>query len=472
MLKTIENIGSSEKGLQKKTIPLVGFSEETANSFGEIVIPTYAGGINNQGIEASTEQIKAVLQLESPEKPKDVQRLAGKVAALSRFISRSSDKCGLFYNILRKSQRFEWTAEHEKAFRELKHYLSTPPFLSKPEHGKPLFLYLAVTEVAVSAVLVREQNKEQRIRSLDTRNVASSRVGSQRPAARESKMIAYMKVAKELKQKFRDYKLKQVLRDHNVEADDLATLRENFKPTELASIPTVHVLESSIQKVEEADKGELEDQQDGATVLSSTDDQSADQDWYTSYLDWLRHGKLPYDKKEIRGFKKKASRFTLINNVLFRKSLAGPYLRCLDKQKAYTVLHALHSGECGNHAGCRSLSKKSLGQGYFWPTMRADSTEYARKCDACQRFGIPSEIICVNGSQFLSNDTEGYCARWNISLKKSPPRTPKSNEQAESSNKIIMENLRRRLQELGGKRVDELPLVLWSDRTTPKTATC
>ncbi|XP_074310469.1 uncharacterized protein LOC141646491 [Silene latifolia] len=68
----------------------------------------------------------------------------------------------LFYDILRKSQKFEWTADHEQAFRDLKHYLSNPPLLSKPEPGEPLFLYLAVTEVAVSAVLVREQDKEQK----------------------------------------------------------------------------------------------------------------------------------------------------------------------------------------------------------------------------------------------------------------------------------------------------------------------
>ncbi|XP_074283437.1 uncharacterized protein LOC141607985 [Silene latifolia] len=48
MLKTIENMGFSEKDLQKKTISLVGFSGETANSLGEIVIPTYAGGVNKQ----------------------------------------------------------------------------------------------------------------------------------------------------------------------------------------------------------------------------------------------------------------------------------------------------------------------------------------------------------------------------------------------------------------------------------------
>ncbi|XP_074271679.1 uncharacterized protein LOC141595615 [Silene latifolia] len=46
MLKTIENMGFSEKDLQKKIIPLVGFSGQTTNSLGEIVIPTYVGGVN------------------------------------------------------------------------------------------------------------------------------------------------------------------------------------------------------------------------------------------------------------------------------------------------------------------------------------------------------------------------------------------------------------------------------------------
>ncbi|XP_074300464.1 uncharacterized protein LOC141631735 [Silene latifolia] len=41
-------MGFSKKDLQKKTIPLVGFSGETANSLGEIVIATYAGGINKR----------------------------------------------------------------------------------------------------------------------------------------------------------------------------------------------------------------------------------------------------------------------------------------------------------------------------------------------------------------------------------------------------------------------------------------
>ncbi|XP_074305173.1 uncharacterized protein LOC141640186 [Silene latifolia] len=122
--------------------------------------------------------------------------------------------------------------------------------------------------------------------------------------ARDSKMIAYLKVAKELKQKFKDFKLKQVPRDQNVEADALATLGATFKPTELANIPIAHMLDPSIQKAEEIDKGELKDQQDvenGAAIMLNADDQSIDPDWRTPYLDWLKDGKLPADKKRGKG---------------------------------------------------------------------------------------------------------------------------------------------------------------------------
>ena len=45
---------------------------------------------------------------------------------------------------------------------ELKQYLSSPPILSSPLPEKDLFMYLVVSEVAVSLVLFREENKKQR----------------------------------------------------------------------------------------------------------------------------------------------------------------------------------------------------------------------------------------------------------------------------------------------------------------------
>ena len=87
------------------------------------------------------------------------------------------------------------------------------------------------------------------------------------------------------------------------------------------------------------------------------------------------------------------------------------------------------------------------------------------------RFGIPSEIICDNGSQFISKKTVDYCSRWGIKLITATPVHPQANGQAESSNKIIINNLKRRLEDKKGRWAEELPLVLWADRTTPKVAT-
>ena len=47
-------------------------------------------------------------------------------------------------------------------FEELKAYLSSPPLLSPSQPGEELFLYLAVSPAAVSATLVREEEKAQK----------------------------------------------------------------------------------------------------------------------------------------------------------------------------------------------------------------------------------------------------------------------------------------------------------------------
>ena len=48
---------------------------------------------------------------------------------------------------------------------------------------------------------------------------------------------------------------------------------------------------------------------------------------------------------------------------------------------------------------------------------------------------------------------------------------PQANGQAESSNKIIINNLKKKLGSKKGKWAEELPFVLWADRTTSKNAT-
>ena len=79
-----------------------------------------------------------------------------KIAALNRFVSKATDKCLPFFRTLRKS--FEWTDECQKAFEDLKKYLSSLPLLSPSKPGEALYLYLAILQVVVNTALVREED--------------------------------------------------------------------------------------------------------------------------------------------------------------------------------------------------------------------------------------------------------------------------------------------------------------------------
>ena len=82
--------------------------------------------VTKRGIEANPDQIRSIQNIQSPKTIKDIQRLNGRIAALSRFISKSSDRCHLFFSTLRKTKDFVWTEECEEALRQLKSYLTSP----------------------------------------------------------------------------------------------------------------------------------------------------------------------------------------------------------------------------------------------------------------------------------------------------------------------------------------------------------
>ncbi|RDY05099.1 Retrovirus-related Pol polyprotein, partial [Mucuna pruriens] len=118
--------------------------------------------LTERGIEANPDKCRAVINMRSPQNMKEVQQLMGKIVALSRFISRTFDVAAPVLGTLKKGRNFTWSLECEEAFLRLKAMLATPPILVRPEIGRPLHLYLSVTEAAVSSVLIQETEKEQR----------------------------------------------------------------------------------------------------------------------------------------------------------------------------------------------------------------------------------------------------------------------------------------------------------------------
>jgi hypothetical protein len=116
--------------------------------------------VSHRGIEVNPEKIDAILQMKKPRCVRDVQKLAGCVAAVSRFVSRLGEKALPLYRLLRKADKFVWTEEADAAFEELKRVLSSAPVLAAPRSREPMLLYIAATNRVVSAVVAVERPEE------------------------------------------------------------------------------------------------------------------------------------------------------------------------------------------------------------------------------------------------------------------------------------------------------------------------
>jgi hypothetical protein len=63
-----------------------------------------------------------------------------------------------------------------------------------------------------------------------------------------------------------------------------------------------------------------------------------------------------------------------------------PLLKCLGPEASNRVMQEIHEGICSNHIGPRTLAQKVFRQGYWWPTVLADSEKYVLSCTRCQEF--------------------------------------------------------------------------------------
>ena len=115
--------------------------------------------VSNRGIEANPKKIKANMSLAKPVCINDVQRLAGCIAALSRFISRLGEKAIPLYQMMKKTDNFVWSDATNAAFEDLKKQLAEPPVLAAPIDKEPLLLYVASNTRAVSVAIVVERKE-------------------------------------------------------------------------------------------------------------------------------------------------------------------------------------------------------------------------------------------------------------------------------------------------------------------------
>jgi hypothetical protein len=134
--------------------------------------------VSKQGIQANPQKIDALRRMQPPSNRKEVQRLTGRIASLNWFISKIAERSLPFFKVHHANSVFQWGAEQQQSFEDLKNYMEEVAVMSKPSPKAELLLCITATDTVVSAVLVKERMEADTFRQFPIYYVSEAMSGS------------------------------------------------------------------------------------------------------------------------------------------------------------------------------------------------------------------------------------------------------------------------------------------------------
>jgi ribonuclease HI len=106
-------------------------------------------------------------------------------------------------------------------------------------------------------------------------------------------------------------------------------------------------------------------------------------DWRRPIVEYLQDP----SRRTDRAVRRIAFKYVLIDDNLYRRTVDGILLKCLDEDQARVAMGEVHEGICGTHQSAHKMKWLLRRAGFYWPTMINDCFRYYKGCEACQKFG-------------------------------------------------------------------------------------
>ena len=148
--------------------------------------------------------------------------------------------------------------------------------------------------------------------------------------AKEERMQKYLELTKHLAQEFDKLEFVQIPRGQNMAADEITKMASSEEGSASMELNIEVQKRPSIKEVP-------------TFVIQSTNS------WITPIISFLQDRRLPQDVEEAKKIKKRAARFTILNDTLYKRGFSTPYLKCVDEDEdeAKYILEEIHEGVCG-----------------------------------------------------------------------------------------------------------------------------
>ncbi|XP_071933220.1 uncharacterized protein [Coffea arabica] len=475
-------------------------------------VPGYL--VSRRGINANSDKVKAIQDMSPPRNFREVQRLNRRLAALNRFLSQSAEKALPFFKVVKKADQFAWTEECQAAFDKLKQYLHHLPTLASPRPEEklralrgPKTRYTQVEKLVLGLVHATRWLKpyflahpisvrtDQPIRQILVRPEASGHL---------------TKWAVELGEYDLSYEPRTAIKAQ-VLADFLAdlTFTEGREPTSaIAEVSTPHLwtlyvdsngdgsgagllledphgevcsyalrfdflatnneveyeaLIAGLQLARTLGAQRIHVRSDSqlvvCQVLSEYEAKDETMQRYLSKVHQLTSYFKSFEIQRIpRSQNRRADALSRLASTSFSDLNKTVLVEVLNEPEYMEeVAYPVHPGDTWMNPFILFLSQGILPRG---PSRCKKDTK-----QSC------SVIISDNGRQFAENPFRIWCENLGIKQHFTFVGHPQANGQAENFNRTLLHGLRTRLHRAGSSWVEELPSVLWSYRTMPRSAT-
>lgn len=189
-------------------------------------------------------------------------------------------------------------------------------------------------------------------------------------------MIPYNELVDELLSHFKDFQIENIPRNSNRLADTMASAA-SLTPIEVEGKETTF----TIKNLETSAIAKENSKMVGVAQIVGYEVSP----WYQHIYKYLKDNIIDtkLDRKEQVRMKILATRYVIIEDVLYKRSFNGILLRCLLNEDVDIALEHAHGGACGGHFNGRLVFSKLIRMSYWWPTMEHDCHEHVKKCEQC-----------------------------------------------------------------------------------------
>ena len=166
-------------------------------------------------------------------------------------------------------------------------------------------------------------------------------------------MAAYRREVDAIAGHFQGYQVEHIDRRKNEAADALSRLGSQRKPVPPNTF--LDILHNPYVKVPTEEDLAVPDPE--AQLVAAL---HIPPDWTVPYLAYMTRGDLPEDETLARQITRRSKSMVVIDGELHRRSVTGAFQRCVSPEEGQEILREIHEGDCGHHAGSKSLVAKAL----------------------------------------------------------------------------------------------------------------